>query len=225
MTIVFILLWVAISAVILGTFFWSTIILQKQKKAWAEFAKRHKLTYEGNAFMESPTVSGIMRGANVTITSVLLDPDDMKARRYVSMIIINTQEGFAGGGAAGTSYWDPMIQELSALQPVRLESSHWSENVKFYARDEAVARIYLDNARMRHLNAIMTLKNAEVLVMYDEREAEVRVMTSDPIQDIEKAEKVINHIFKHLEPLMIDKKKRKAIMDQAKENATETESA
>lgn len=216
MTWLWILLWVVFSAIILGASFWSTIILQKQKRAWSEFAKKHKLKYIGGKFMESPTVAGTLRGFSVSFFSALRDPDDPKARRYVSVIEIKALQGLAGSSAAGTAEMVPFMQTLSALKPYEVNSVHWDKNFRFFTRDAAVTDAYLDNARIRHLNAILATKNADVLVMFDETAALVRVETPDPVQEIAKIEKVMDHLIKNFEPLMIDERQRAAIIERAR---------
>jgi hypothetical protein len=157
-----------------------------------------------------------MRGFSVSFFSALRDPDDPKARRYVSVIEVKAPQGLAGSSAVGTVEMDPFMQTLTMLKPYQVESVHWDKNFRFYTRDASITTAYLDSPRIRHLNAILSTKNADVLVMFDDTAALVRVETPDPVQDLTKIEKVMDHLIKNFEPLLIDDRQRDAIRERAR---------
>lgn len=210
-----ILLWIGLSSIILGAFFWSTLILIKQKRAWQTYAQKHKLKYEGGRFLESPTVTGMLGKFGVSCFSAMRDPDDMKARRFVSVIEIKLPDGLIGSGAAGTKDMIPFMQTLTVLKPHDFESEEWTEDDHYCTADVVIAEEYWTDERLKHLKAILGVKNADVVFMYDENEALIRIETPDPIQEIEKAEKVINFLIKHAKELQITSEQREAIRKKA----------
>ncbi|MEM6781700.1 MAG: hypothetical protein AAF569_07545 [Pseudomonadota bacterium] len=211
MTWLWLLLWIGLSSIILGAFLWSTVILFKQKRAWEEFAQKHKLQYEPGRLMESPTVSGIMDKFGVSCFSAMRDPDDMKARRFVSVIEVKLPDGLVGSGAAGTKDMTPFLQSLNLLNPHILKSEEWREEYQYFTSDPLISEEYWTDERVKHLTAVLGVKNADVVFMHDNKEAIIRVETTDPIQKIEKAEKVIHFLIKHAKALLIDENQRKAI--------------
>lgn len=206
MTWFWILLWLAFSVIVLGTFFWSTIILQNQKRAWAAFSKKHNLTYIAGKFLESPTITGNYKGHDIACFSALRDPDDPKARKYVSVMEVNLPHGILDSFAAGTEAMHNFMSTLELLKPYEVEGKEWKKDYRLYAKDEEVAKDYLSETRIKHIAKILGLKNADVIVMFDKNEGVVRAETSDPIQEVKTAEQVLNYIIKHLQPLYLDQK-------------------
>lgn len=212
MTWVWLLLWFGLSSIILGAFVWSIVILQKQKRSWQALSEKYKLKYESGRFMDTPTVTGMIGKFGVSCFGATRDPEDVKARRAVSVIEIKLPDGLVGSSAAGTKDMIPFLQTLSALKPHILETDIWdNDKYYFFTSDPVLAERYLNEERLKHLVAILGVKNAEVVVLHDENEAIVRVETPDPIQETVKAEKVINFLIKHAEGLMVTAEERAAI--------------
>lgn len=212
MTWVWLLLWFGLSSIILGAFVWSVVILQKQKRSWEVLAEKYKLQYDSGRFMDSPTVTGMIGKFGVSCFGATRDPDDVKARRAVSVIEIKLPDGLVGSSAAGTKDMIPFLQTLSALKPHILSSDLWDKDkYYFFTSNPILAEEYFNEDRLKHLVAILGVKNAEVVILHDDNEAIVRVETPDPIQETAKAEKVINFLIRHAEGLMVTDEERKAI--------------
>lgn len=198
----------------MGAFVWSTVILQRQKKAWADYAKKHDLTYVPGRFMDSPAMSGMIGSYFVSCFAAVRDPQDMRARRWVSVVEVKFPAGLVGSGAVGTKDMLLFLEGLEGLSPMLVHSSEWREAYHFYTREPEIAKAYLTDQRVKHLAALLGVKNAAVLLLYDENEAIARVETPDPIKDVEKIEKVVSFVTKHAEKLLVDEAERKAIRGQ-----------
>lgn len=168
--------------------------------------------------MESPTVSGLIGKFGISCFSATRDPEDAKSRRFVSVIELKLPDGLVGSAAAGTKDMIVFLQTLGALKPHTIESDLWNgDNYYYFTANSYLSDAYLTEKRLKHLVAILSVKNAEVVIMHDDNEAIVRVETPDPIQEMAKAEKVINFLIKHSEGLMVTKEERKALKTQAAE--------
>ena len=216
MTWLWILLWIAIAVIILGSFFWSTIILQRQKKAWSDFAKKYDLDYQGGKYLESPAVVGPLKGYGVSLFTAVRDPDDVKEKRYVSVIEIKSPRGFSAEGAAGTQEMHNFMQSLGALSPYEVPFEKWNKTWRVYAKNLDEMSRFFSRENAVHIGKILNMKNADTLLIFNKDEGAVRLETSDPVNNTESIERVILNIIKHLDALMSPQQKLEAPPEQIK---------
>ncbi|MEM6780726.1 MAG: hypothetical protein AAF569_02565, partial [Pseudomonadota bacterium] len=104
----------------------------------------------------------------VSCFSAMRDPDDMKARRFVSVIEIKLPDGLVGSGAAGTKDMTPFLQSLNLLKPHILKSKEWIEDYHYFTNDPLISEEYWTDKRIKHLIAVLGVKNADVVLMHDD---------------------------------------------------------
>jgi hypothetical protein len=210
MTWLWILLWLLFSAFVLGTFFWSTIILIRQKKSWKEFAERNNLTYEAGRFLDSAVVTGDYKGHVITLASLPRQGADPRDRRFVSVIEVNFPQGILDSFAIGTQAMHAFIEQFDVYTLIPVKAKGWNEEHRIYAANKETAKNYLNETRLKHIAKILSTKNADVIIMFDAQEGVVRIETIDPIQDGEKAGQVIDYIVKNMEPLFLTEEEKPA---------------
>ncbi len=212
---IWILLWLVLSAIILGATAWSTYILYKQKQAWQALATRHKMTFTAGKLMGSPMLDGFIENYRVSFFTAERQAPDVRARRFVTVVEIVFPEGIINGIAAGTKEMVTFMDTLTNLSPMAVTSDKWDASWRLYGRNRDAVRQYLTPARMDHLAQLLSTRNADIIIIFDETQGVVRLETSDPILDPVKAEKVILRLIRHSQGLAITKQERMDIMDRA----------
>lgn len=225
-----ILLWLALSAIILGASGWSAYILYRQKETWRAFAAKHKFTYTAGKMMGPPSLEGFIDKYGVSFFTAERQAPDVRDRRFVTVVEITCPEGFIEAAVAGTSEMVPFMESLPNLSPMLAEmdpatKEKWDDKNRIFARNRDAVRLYLTPERMTHLAALLGTRNADVIVLFDDTQALVRLETSDPILDADKAEKVIKRLILHAQGMRITKQERAEIKERAKadEETGETE--
>lgn len=212
---VWILLWLVLSAIILGATAWSTYILYRQKQAWQALATRHKMTFTRGRLMGSPMLDGFIENYRVSFFTAERQSTDIRARRYVTVVEIVFPEGIINGVAAGTPEMVTFMETLSSLSPMAITHEKWDPSFRLYARNRDAVRQYLTPSRLEHLCQLLATRNADVIIIFDETQGVVRLETSDPILDPMKAEKVILRLIRHAQGLSITRQEREEIMQRS----------
>lgn len=196
MKVLGLILWLLLSSVVIGTSIWSGRILYRQKKAWKEFAAKNNLVYSPGKFMTSPVVGGNIGRHRISLYSEAKPTSDPMGRRYVTILDIQFPEGFSDGGAAGTSRMVPMMEGMSVLKPYTPRSKDWTREHRMYVKSDAAADSFWNEARLKALTALLGTKNADVIFIYDDKEAAVRMETSDPLQNVTRIEKMVQQVIR-----------------------------
>lgn len=210
-----ILLWFVLSAIILGASGWSAYILFRQKKAWEAFAVKHKMNYTAGRMMGPPTLEGFLGPYRISFFTAERQGPDIRSRRYVTVVEIVFPEGLIDGAAAGTPEMIPFMETLTTLSPLKIESDKWSEKNRMYARNRDAVRMYLNPQRLDNLIELLATRNADVIILFDDNEAMIRLETSDPILDPSKADKILKRLIGHADILRITKAERAEIKERA----------
>lgn len=213
-----ILLWFALSAIILGASGWSTYILFRQKEAWRALAAKHKLTYTPGRFLGPPSLEGFIDKYRVSFFTAERQSPDIRNRRFVTVLEMNFPEGLIDGAAAGTPEMVPFMEGLTRLSPMAIDAPKWDTRNRLFARNRDAIRIYLNEQRLEHLIQLLATRNADTIIIFDDNQSIVHLETSDPILDAEKAEKVIKRLIVHAEGLRLTKQERAEIKERAKKD-------
>jgi phosphoglucomutase len=115
-------LWLLLSGGLLFFMGWTMLILFRQKKAWKQFAARHKLRYKADAMM------GALRGALPGLQGQVV-------------------EGMTIAGADDFAYTDPVDASVSTKQGVRVmfeDGSRFVLRLSGTGTEGATLRLYLE---------------------------------------------------------------------------------
>lgn len=135
--------------------------------------------------------------------------DDIRTRRYITALEIDLMEGLIDGGVMGTREMVPFMQSLDRLHRYKIDRPGWDENHYAFMKFDEVANAYFTPERIEACSNILKTKNADVLIIFNEREMLVRLETSDPMQDAEKIDKIVSRIIALCNKLRITPEQRK----------------
>ena len=184
-----------VTIVVWGSFLWTTQILMRQKKAWEMFAKKYKLTYEKGQFFGSPAMVGAIGKYQVAYYSAQKPTTDVQGQRSVTVVEIGYPQGLVDGGAAGTEVMVPFMQTMNLLHPYNPKWQEWNKDFKMMVREDSEADGFWNQKRLQALQDILSAEKADVLFLYDDREALIRYETTDPLQDPNQIKKITERFF------------------------------
>jgi len=212
-----IFIWLVLSAILLGATGWSLRILLLQKKAWAAYAKSKNFSYQPGTFMGPAEMSGVVGDYKLSFFTGERQGVDVRTRRYVTVVEIDLVEGLVDGGVTGSQEMLPFMQSLSRLHPHQVEGPGWEANLFMFIKNDNAVKAYLTPERIEVISSILKTKNADVLIVFHDKELVVRLETSDPMQDAQKIEKIVTRIMGLCDKLRITPEQRKDYMALAHE--------
>lgn len=210
-----VLLWFVLSFILLGTTIWSTVILVQQKAAWKKFAQKHKLTFTSGKFFQPAGVEGVMEGYNVSLFTATQQREDARKNRQLTVMQVNVNQPFVDGIASGTDEILPFLQSLDGITPHDMKSDKWNKKNHIRTRNKKAVDAYLSDERVALLSDILSMPNADVLVMLDENEGVFRFETSNPLMDAEKIETLFNKLFARIKKLQPDEAELKKLVEMS----------
>jgi hypothetical protein len=205
------LLWFVLSAILIGATLWSLQILFRQKKAWEQYAKTKNFTYNAGTFMGPAEMSGMIGDYKVSFFTAERPGVDVRTRRYVTAMEINLIDGLVDGGAMGTTEMLPFMQSLDKLHPFKIEERPLQEGHFAFAKSDAVMKAYLTADRIDALENILKTRNADILVLFNDKELVLRVETSDPMQDAVKIDKIVTRLIGLADRLRVSAQERERL--------------
>ncbi|MFA5591762.1 MAG: hypothetical protein WC989_00410 [Micavibrio sp.] len=209
-------LWLLLSAVLIGATIWSLQILLRQKRAWEAYAKAKNLTFKRGTFMGPAEITGNIGDYRLGFFTAEQDGGDIRTRRYVTVVEIELVEGIVNGAAMGSQEMLPFLKSLDRLHPYKIKSGKWDrEKHHAFVMYDDVAESYLTDARVEAIDAILKTRNANVLVIFNDRQLVLRLETVDPIQDAAKMDKIVTRLMGLSDKLRISDEERKMHMAKA----------
>lgn len=209
-------LWIVLSSVLIGATLWSLQILLRQKAAWEKFSKMKNFTFTRGTFMGPAEMNGVIGDYKLSFFTAERPGADVRTKRYVTVLEVDLIDGFVDGGAAGTKEMLPFMQSLDKLHPYKVDHAPWGEGLFMFVRYDDVTRAFLTPVRAESLLQILKTKNADILVMFNDKEVVIRLETSDPMQDAEKIDKIVKRIIGLCDRMRITPEERAAIMAQGR---------
>lgn len=207
-----ILLWLVLSAILIGATLWSLQILMRQKAAWEKYAKAKNFTFNRGTFMGPGEMNGVIGDYRLAFFTAERAGVDVRTRRYVTVLEINLIDGLIDSGALGTKEMLPFLQTLDKLHPLKIEGAPFEVGTHVFAKNDTVMKAYLTKDRIETLANILKTKNADALVLFNEKELVLRLETSDPMQDADKIDKIVTRLIALTEKLRITSEERERLM-------------
>ncbi len=213
-----IFLWVVLSAILLGATFWSLKILLEQKGAWEKFAREKSFVLNKGTFMGPAEMNGVIDDFKFAFFTAQRGGDDIRNRRLMTVMEINMLDGVVDGGAMGTQMMIAFLQSLDKLHPFKIDFAPWDAGHFVFARNDDNVKKYLTPARVEALSQILKTKNADVVVLFNDKEVLVRLETSDPMKNADKLNKIVNRQMALMNQLRLSSEERAQFVVKA-ENA------
>jgi len=203
-----IFIWFVLSAFLLGASFWSLKILLEQKKAWGKFALEKKFVLNKGTFMGPAEMSGVIGDYKLSFFTAQRGGEDLRNRRLMTVMEINLIDGVVDSGAMGTQMMLVFMQGLDKLHPFKIDFAPWEEGHFVFVQNDANIKKYLTPARLDAFSQILKTKNADVLVLFNDKEVLVRLETSDPMKNAEKLNKIVARQMGLMDKLRLTKEER-----------------
>jgi hypothetical protein len=198
------MIWLLLSAFIIGVSVWSTQILFQQKRTWSAYAKKHSYDYKPGKMMESPSIAATVDNMRLSLYTDVQRTNDARGERYVTVIEIIMGPGMPTGGALATPELRPFVDSLSFGEIYSPDNfPGWKSAYIVKTRDSKKLKAYLTAARLEVLNALFSMKNSMSLFFFDEEECVLRIETSDPLRRPEHLEKIVRRITESAKKLKI----------------------
>ena len=210
MSYFWIIIYILFVLFILTIFFWSTIILQQQKKAWQTFAKKHGLLLHKGGFFETHTVEGNYKKNKINLFSQeKIDESSRGMVKYRTAMEIVFDYGFPGTGALGNIGAMRVVEVLNFGPTFHPENSDWNESHLVTASNRDFIKAYLTPKRMEKLNTFFNMPNAVVMMVFNNDDTFLRVETTDPMTEPAKIEKFFDKLVALIDDLKLTEKERK----------------
>lgn len=199
-----------LSFVLLGTTAWSLLILFRQKKAWAAYAKQKGLAFVKGRFSAPCGMEGTIDGVNVSFFTAVQQKEDSRKNRQLTVVQFILGKPFIEYIAAGTDEMLPFLNSLDLLTPHSLENSKWdSKTHHIYSRNKEAVNYFLTEERITILNNILKLSNSDNIVLLSSEEGVFRFETSNPLTDIDKIDKLVTKLIANIKKLYPSDEERK----------------
>lgn len=210
MSVLNILIYIAyfLFVILIVTFFsWSTIVLQRQKKAWHVFATRHDLVYHNARLMQAAAVEGNYKGYRIGLFSEGRVEEQRRGFiRFRTVIEVIFGESMPVRGALGNTDAAPVISYLNyGTNHIVEEQPNWDKNHIITAGDHAFIKEYLTPIRMKGLNNFFNMKNTTAMFVFNEKDTFLRLETSNPMIEADKIESLINKMVNLANVLKLEK--------------------
>jgi hypothetical protein len=195
-----ILVWLLLSLTVLGIAVWSFMILFKQKKAWAAYAKRNGLNYEAGKLFGPPVVTGDRDGMYYSFFTGAQNSKDSRGQRLVTVLEFDMKHGMPTGAVMGTKDTSPFIDQLRLKDEFKpnFDTNIWDPSYILRTRDTYKLAGLFTAERAKAIHNIFSFKRAAALLFFDEIDCIARIEVSDPLNDVERFEKIIQRIHGNL---------------------------
>ncbi len=175
-------LWALISLGLLGFSAWTYLILFKQKKAWRDFAKKHKLRIKSAAFMQSPKVGGIYKDYTIGIFTSEHEVERGTSSRKMTAIEIELDSRMPISGAFASGGLTTITQAMNFSEEFKPSFACWNSDNIARGDDRAVMEEYFTKERAEALCTLMEKKNAWVILIFKGNDMLLRLDTPDPFE-------------------------------------------
>ncbi len=188
------IIWLAISAFVVFITTWSLSILFKQKKAWKEFAKKHKMRHLSGGFFESPEIKGRVYGHDFHMFTAKHGVDDEKRKKYRTVIEVRLDNNAGIKGVFATGDLVSIAEYINLPEKPDVNYAGWNPDILFSTNDAKKFKEYLNNDRAKVINDISNIKNSDMLFLYDTDNIIFQIHMPNPLDDVRKIERILKKL-------------------------------
>lgn len=215
------LLWLVLAFILLGSTAWSTIILFQQKKAWKAYAGKKGLTFTHGTTFGPCEMEGIVDGYTLSFFTAVQQKSDSRKNRQVTVFQVDCNKPFVDGLGCGTKEMNTFLQSLEALSPHDVKSSKWNKAYMIRSRNKKAVDAFLTDERTAILSSILSMPNADVIILLNNEIGTFRFETSNPLTEVEKIDSLINKLINKLNKLVPSEEEARRLADLAKQQDDE----
>lgn len=219
LTVIWIILWLIFSFIILGATFWSLIIQYNQKKTWEAFAKKFGLKYMRGTFTGPCAVEGVFDGYDVSLFTAEQQNQDSRKNRKVTGMQVNANEEFVDSVAIGSSGVRNFIKSIEGLSNHDMSGRKWSKDLTVFSNNKDAIDLFLTDERIEIINKMLGIKNADILLVFENSESIYRVETSNPLTDLDMLEKMLKTTIARYKKLSLSDEEKTKLKKLVKSSA------
>ncbi len=188
-------LWVVFVIVAIGYFLWSYHTIYEQKRAWRAFATKFNLQYFPGKMMESPAMSGMIKGHDVNFYPQMVDtPQGRKVNQNVVEVFLNNRPDLIT--VVSTPGLSDFVSSLGMPEPFSVQHPEWPKNLlsRTFENEAPVSWFLGDEKRIKALQKLSKLP-FDWAFMCDLQQSFIAVRASNPLSDPAKLNKLMGLMF------------------------------
>lgn len=188
-------LWVIFVLCAAGFFIWSYHTIYEQKKAWKAYAAKMNLTYNPGQFLESPTMSGEIKGHLTNFYPQLVqNTQGQKSTQTVIEVFLNTIPPMTC--VVTSAGFSDFIAMVDLPETFTIDDQDWPKNVVSRSFDSEAPMIWFKEDRQR-ISAIQQLSKLPFNFAFvaDGEQCFIAVRTANPITDPRKLNQLVTKLI------------------------------
>ena len=197
------LLWVFLTIFILGFFGWSFFILLRQKKAWAEFAQKNKLSLIKTKLFASNAATGTMAGFPFYLYSEEQTVGQTGTRRYRTIVQFELKAPMPAQGIVSSAESATFAKSLSLKEAYEPTFGFWNKDIIVLTDNKEALASYMTEERCKSFVALMTIKSIACILIFDPQNTYLRFETPDAFDDAKKLDRFVSKAAEHAKILSI----------------------
>lgn len=213
-------LWVVFVLTAAGFFLWSYHATYEQKRAWKSFANKYNLQYVGGKMMDSPSMTGDIKGHKINFYPQITDtPQGQKISQNVVEVFLNDIPDLLC--VVATSGFTDFVSLLELPEPFSIDDDQWPKNLLARTFEDEAPELWFRENKLR-IEAIHKLSKLpfDFTFLSDGEQAFVAIRTQNPLSSGDKINKVIGVLFDAVKKL--EDKKETAVVKEDKDEPTES---
>lgn len=189
------ILWIVLAIAIIVLTLWTFTILIKQKKIWAAFAKKYDLKLIKNGVFHSHEMDGTYQDLRLQIFSDKQLMPDGRGYQYRTVIQFILNPNMPTEGVIASRYFTPFVTNLDMPKKWPLPKGMKLEEEPL-ARATSAKRLtsFWTIERAKAIEVVANMKRCNFVFIFDEHDSFLRVETTDPLDDMNRMEKIIKKI-------------------------------
>ncbi len=211
---IWMILWVILAVSLVVFMVWTFLILMRQKKAWALYAKKRKLRYKSNALMDTPELSGVVGDHAVSLFASEHVNEDARGSRKLTAIEVSLNSVMPVGGGMASAGMVPILKSVGFKTEYLPKHKAWKKSYMACADNKHVLASYFNDERVEALCSLMAIENNWVILIFKDEAMLLRVDTPDPLCHPKDLDKIIKKMVNVAQVLELKKGESKLLKSE-----------
>lgn len=204
-------LWLGVTVLLLGFWFWSIHIVLRQKRAWKVYASKRKLRYHKKGLLETPGVSGVIEDYSVSLFASEHGELNGRSHRNLTAIEITLHTSLPTDCALASGGMVPIVQGIGLHQEFKPPTKGWDDSYIVRAADLDIAREYLTHERLSNIIGLMKTEKAWIIFLFMGGKGILRLDTPLPIDNPKEIDVLVKQMINAANTLEVSEGEEKAL--------------
>lgn len=187
--------WLVITILLLGFWFWSIYVVVRQKSAWKLYADKRKLRFHSRGFLETPSLSGVIDQYAVSMFASEHGELDGRSHKHLTAIEITLHTSLMTNCALASGGMVPVVEAIDFHQEFKPSMKGWDDSYIVRAQDLNIVREYLDADRLNKLIQLMKIDRAWIIFLFIGGKGILRLDTPLPIDNPKEIDLLIKQLI------------------------------